>query len=105
MGSNDMGQLGIGKTTDAPIVWPQLVAPLDKIRVTHVATGMDHTAVLGSLGQVYTWGLGGYGQLGLGQADSQIIATPTLVTNIPPLYKLFAGADHTGGVDGTEQSR
>lgn len=101
MGMCDFGQLGIGRTTEQPLVWPQLVSTLDKIRVIKVVAGMDHTAALGSLGQVYTWGLGGYGQTGIGRADNQMLATPTLVPNIPPLYKLFAGADHTGGVDGT----
>ena len=57
--------------------------------------------VRGASGQVWSWGLGGNGQLGYDVPESQIQPTPRIVEGIPPLFKLFAGSDHSGGLDGT----
>ena len=47
------------------------------VRVAQVSCGSQHFAALGTAGDVYTWGAGNYGKLGLGGRDD--VATPSLV--------------------------
>eukprot|EP00741_Cyanophora_paradoxa_P018855 tig00021098_g18201.t1 len=63
-GKGNFGQLGHGSNQDQST--PARVAKLAGKRATGVATGGCHTVVLTDEGEVYTWGLGGCGQLGHG---------------------------------------
>lgn len=102
MGFADVGQIGIGVIEERPYQWPQVIKPLDKVKVIDLVSGMDHLLALSSNGDVYAWGLGGYGQLGAGPiAGEGIIAVPQKIEHMPPLSTIFSGADHSGGVDGT----
>jgi len=102
MGFADAGQLGIGVIEEKPYQWPQVVQTLNSILPKDIVSGMDHMVALGAGGDVYTWGLGGFGQLGIGPTSSEgILALPQRVEGIPPLSIIFSGADHSGGVDGT----
>eukprot|EP01087_Luapelamoeba_hula_P006210 TRINITY_DN1629_c0_g2_i2.p1 TRINITY_DN1629_c0_g2~~TRINITY_DN1629_c0_g2_i2.p1 ORF type:complete len:1654 (-),score=167.20 TRINITY_DN1629_c0_g2_i2:56-4594(-) len=47
---------------------PRRVASLDEMQITHVACGEEFTIALSKTGGVYSWGMGSYGQLGLGDA-------------------------------------
>eukprot|EP00667_Euglena_gracilis_P000162 EG_transcript_162 len=97
-GSNDAGQLGIGRASAVPV---QLAAP-DGLPVVSVAVGGMSSAFITSssrdLGtsqfRVYTFGSNGYGQLGLG--DEVDRAAPTRVTALqaPPFY-VYVGGAHT----------
>lgn len=102
MGFAEVGQLGIGVIEERPYQWPQVLSPLDKVEVKDIVSGMDHMIAIGARGDVYAWGLGGFGQLGSGTISNEgIIPSPQLVENIPPFASIFSGADHSGGVDGT----
>lgn len=75
-GSGDFGKLGHGELNDETT--PRLVAALDGKKVIQVACGFSHTLALisGSL-DVYAWGSGHGGKLGLG--DEQNRSEPTLI--------------------------
>lgn len=77
-GQNTAGQLGDGSTTQrtSPVMvnLPAGVAP------TAVAAGWGHSLAIGSNGQLYAWGEGSSGQLGVGSAVPQ--STPVAV-NLP----------------------
>ncbi|CAG04730.1 unnamed protein product, partial [Tetraodon nigroviridis] len=61
-GKNKFGQLGLNDTKDR---WfPALLKSLRSQRVIFVSCGEDHTAALTKLRGVFTFGAGGYGQLG-----------------------------------------
>lgn len=75
-GRNTHGQLGLGagrKCTSGPR--RRVMGGLD---VKQIAAGENHSAVLTSSGDIYTWGRGDYGQLGLGDFTSKDV--PTLLS-------------------------
>ena len=49
-------------------------------RIVHVALGGDHTAVLTSSGDVFSWGRGGQGQLGV--AGAPFVSAPVKATQL-----------------------
>ena len=57
-------------------VFPLSGEILTIIRVSHVACGHAHSLAVDSKGQVYAWGDGQYGQLGLGMATKESKFTP-----------------------------
>ncbi|XP_060188437.1 RCC1 domain-containing protein RUG3, mitochondrial [Lycium barbarum] len=59
-GKGDGGRLGFGH--EDPVFVPTLNAHLEKVK--SVALGGLHSVALNSLGQVFTWGYGGFGALG-----------------------------------------
>jgi alpha-tubulin suppressor-like RCC1 family protein len=50
------------------------------ITITDIACGMYHNLVLGSNGQIFSWGYNGRGELGVG--DTSTRNTPTLISSI-----------------------
>ncbi|XP_016505051.2 PH, RCC1 and FYVE domains-containing protein 1-like isoform X1 [Nicotiana tabacum] len=75
MGSSVHGQLGNPKAKDKSVVMVQ--GKLKDEIVTEISSGSYHVAVLTSKGNVYTWGKGSNGQLGLGDTEDK--NCPTLV--------------------------
>ncbi|KAJ4704613.1 ultraviolet-B receptor UVR8-like [Melia azedarach] len=64
-------------------VSPCLVTLNPGVKITMVATGGRHTLVLSDMGQVWGWGYGGEGQLGLG-SRIKMVSTPHLIPCIEP---------------------
>ncbi|ROL46519.1 E3 ISG15--protein ligase HERC5 [Anabarilius grahami] len=61
-GKNSAGQLGLGDTTDRHV--PTVVNSLNRKKTVSISCGGEHTATLSKGGTVFTFGLGGSGQLG-----------------------------------------
>ncbi|KAI4354553.1 hypothetical protein L6164_003405 [Bauhinia variegata] len=59
-------------------VSPSLVTLSHGVKITSVATGGRHTLALSDVGQVWGWGYGGEGQLGLG-SRVKMVASPRLI--------------------------
>eukprot|EP00002_Diphylleia_rotans_P038556 TRINITY_DN8793_c0_g2_i4.p1 TRINITY_DN8793_c0_g2~~TRINITY_DN8793_c0_g2_i4.p1 ORF type:complete len:1462 (+),score=228.86 TRINITY_DN8793_c0_g2_i4:40-4425(+) len=68
-GNNDFGQLGHGNTR----TYPQFmrVMSLKNTKIIQVSCGAEHTLALSDSGEVFTWGRGQHGQLGLGVPFNQ----------------------------------
>jgi len=79
------GALGHGNNMHLGL--PKQVAFFDQknIKVKQVSAGRHHTAVLTEGGQVYTWGRGSYGTLGVGGTSKKL--SPVLVTALEDMYK------------------
>lgn len=99
-GFADLGQLGNGKIEEKSYQWPQLIASLNHAKIKQIACGLDHNLALAEDGKVYGWGSAMFGQLGLGLSENPVIAEPQEIKNLPPFVRIFAGGDHSGGVDG-----
>ncbi|XP_019250462.1 PREDICTED: ultraviolet-B receptor UVR8-like isoform X3 [Nicotiana attenuata] len=79
---------------DESLSAPPCIVELDPgVKITSVAAGGRHTLALSDVGQVWGWGYGGEGQLGLG-SRIKIVATPHL---IPCLDTSSHGADRSLG--------
>jgi alpha-tubulin suppressor-like RCC1 family protein len=81
---------------------PSLVSVGLGVRITSVATGGRHTLALSDLGQIWGWGYGGEGQLGLG-SRIKMVSSPHL---IPCLESIGSGKErsfilHQGGTTTT----
>uniref|UniRef100_A0A671LU18 Probable E3 ubiquitin-protein ligase HERC4 n=1 Tax=Sinocyclocheilus anshuiensis TaxID=1608454 RepID=A0A671LU18_9TELE len=69
-GRNKFGQLGLSDNDDR--YFPALLKTLRSQRVVYVCCGEDHTAVLTKEGGVFTFGAGGYGQLGHNTSNHEV---------------------------------
>ncbi|XP_037104179.1 probable E3 ubiquitin-protein ligase HERC1 isoform X3 [Syngnathus acus] len=74
---------------------PQQVPALSGIHIQDIAAGAEHTLVLSSTGDVYTWGSNLEGQLGLGHTNH--VREPTLVTVLQSkgINQITAGRCHS----------
>lgn len=74
---------------------PQQVPALSGVQVQDVAVGAEHTLVLSSTGDVYTWGSNSEGQLGLGHTNH--VREPALVAALQGknINQISAGRCHS----------
>ncbi|CAL4080439.1 unnamed protein product, partial [Meganyctiphanes norvegica] len=92
IGSNDMGQLGLGNTN--PVNKPSCVKALKPDRAVQVACGRSHTIAACESGAVYAWGHNGDGQLGTGVLGDSY--HPSLVLQLDqPALAVAAGSTHS----------
>uniref|UniRef100_A0A0D9VH12 RCC1-like domain-containing protein n=1 Tax=Leersia perrieri TaxID=77586 RepID=A0A0D9VH12_9ORYZ len=70
-GRNQNGQLGLGNTEDSLL--PQKIQAFEGVRVKMIAAGAEHTAAVTEDGDLYGWGWGRYGNLGLGDRNDRLI--------------------------------
>ena len=106
MGSNDGGQLGIGeysKSKYQEIPLQLTIFSYKSLRIEQVACGHSHSIALTQTGQVYSWGYGKFGALGLSHFDSR--NAPTLVTffsdftTSAQVKQIQCGAHHSALLD------
>ncbi|GAA6107803.1 probable E3 ubiquitin-protein ligase HERC4 isoform X1 [Tachysurus ichikawai] len=69
-GQNKFGQLGLNDNNDR--CFPTLLKTLRSQGVVYICCGENHTAVLTKEGGVFTFGAGGYGQLGHNSINHEI---------------------------------
>ncbi len=97
-GAGTEGQLGAGPK----IKTVQRFGPLRELKDTSVAQvscGLAHTVIRTSAGQVFSWGTGEYGALGLGESVTSS-NVPVLVPNVGTdhqsmIERFTCGPDHT----------
>eukprot|EP00262_Sarcandra_glabra_P007883 TRINITY_DN20990_c0_g1_i1.p1 TRINITY_DN20990_c0_g1~~TRINITY_DN20990_c0_g1_i1.p1 ORF type:complete len:441 (+),score=87.48 TRINITY_DN20990_c0_g1_i1:226-1548(+) len=70
-GRNQNGQLGLGTTDDSLV--PQIIQAFQGISVKMIAAGAEHTAAVTEDGELYGWGWGRYGNLGLGDRNDRLV--------------------------------
>jgi alpha-tubulin suppressor-like RCC1 family protein len=68
-GVGSMGQLGPPPVEKQAV--PRRIKGLDGVRIERVATGLAHTMALSQQYQVYSFGAGTHGVLGLGNTDNR----------------------------------
>ncbi|XP_042217246.1 E3 ubiquitin-protein ligase HERC2-like isoform X2 [Homarus americanus] len=69
-GEGEDGKLGHGNRLSYDK--PKLVESLKSKRIRDIACGSSHSAAITSSGELYCWGLGEYGRLGLGDTTTQL---------------------------------
>lgn len=92
-GSNKFGQLGLNDTNDRH--FPALLKSLRSQRVVYICCGEDHTAVLTKEGGVFTFGAGGYGQLGHNSTNHEINPRKVFELMGNVVTQIACGRQHT----------
>lgn len=92
-GSNDLGQLGVGDTTQRTTP-TRVGGALDGLAVTAVSAGQGHTCAIAG-GDLYCWGNNLNGQLGIGSTGGNRQVPQRILTNVG---SVSAGASHTCAV-------
>ncbi|KAL1139382.1 hypothetical protein AAG570_006366 [Ranatra chinensis] len=91
-GDGDYGKLGHGNSTTQR--QPKLIAgPLLGLKIVNISAGYRHSAAVTDDGQLYVWGEGDLGRLGLGDNRSKNI--PTLVPDLSGVGSVACGSAHT----------
>ncbi|GAA0165556.1 guanyl-nucleotide exchange factor [Lithospermum erythrorhizon] len=96
-GRNQNGQLGLGTTEDSLV--PQRIHTFMGIPVKMVAAGAEHTAAVTEDGELYGWGWGRYGNLGLGDRNDRLV--PEKVSVDKMMVLVACGWRHTISVSST----
>ncbi|KAL0378192.1 UNVERIFIED_CONTAM: Ultraviolet-B receptor UVR8, partial [Sesamum radiatum] len=92
-GRNQNGQLGLGSTEDSLV--PRKIEAFQGISVKMVAAGAEHTAAVTEDGQLYGWGWGRYGNLGLGDRDDRLVPGKVSTIQGEKMVLVACGWRHT----------
>ena len=99
-GKNDYGQLGLGDDAKDKVITDPKKLNVSEIAWTQVACGLFHTAAVSSNGEAFTWGWGGFGQLGHGDRRNRSVATKVEIPGGEAVVKIACGTRHTAAVTG-----
>ncbi|VFQ63559.1 unnamed protein product [Cuscuta campestris] len=92
-GRNQNGQLGLGTTEDSPV--PRKIETFQGIPVKMVAAGAEHTAAVTEDGELYGWGWGRYGNLGLGDRNDRLVPEKVSAIQGEKMVIVACGWRHT----------
>ncbi|KAF2536959.1 hypothetical protein F2Q68_00019006 [Brassica cretica] len=92
-GRNQNGQLGLGDTEDSLV--PRKIQAFEGIRIKMVAAGAEHTAAVTEDGDLYGWGWGRYGNLGLGDRNDRLVPERVTSTGAEKMSMVACGWRHT----------
>ncbi|KAL8096423.1 ultraviolet-B receptor UVR8 isoform X2 [Apium graveolens] len=92
-GRNQNGQLGLGTMEDSLV--PQKVQAFQGIAVKMVAAGAEHTGAITEDGELYGWGWGRYGNLGLGDRNDRLVPEKVATVDDDKMVLIACGWRHT----------
>ncbi|PKA54527.1 Ultraviolet-B receptor UVR8 [Apostasia shenzhenica] len=92
-GRNQNGQLGLGTTEDSLV--PKIIEAFQGISVKMVAAGAEHSAAVTENGDLYGWGWGQYGNLGLGDRSDRLIPEKISTNDGQQMVLVACGWRHT----------
>ncbi|KAL4144789.1 hypothetical protein PRNP1_013915 [Phytophthora ramorum] len=106
MGDNEFGQLGVKRgasseenCVDEPV---HVTAFGSDKSIKQICCGDDFSVALTTTGDVYSWGRGQIGQLGLGESQTGPLDTPTKVPDLPVIQKLSVGLNQVFAIEFTD---
>ncbi|XP_077231669.1 ultraviolet-B receptor UVR8-like isoform X2 [Tasmannia lanceolata] len=92
-GRNQNGQLGLGTTEDSLV--PQKIQAFQGISIKMIAAGAEHTAAVTEDGNLYGWGWGRYGNLGLGDRNDRLVPEKVSAVDGEKMLLVACGWRHT----------
>ena len=99
-GGNVYGQLGLSYTKDELVLDPRQVNVGDT-SWTQIECGAWFTVALSSNGEVFTWGVNDFGQLGLGDRWRRNVPTKVESLSDERIVKIARGHNHTAALTAT----
>ncbi|EQC40572.1 hypothetical protein SDRG_02460 [Saprolegnia diclina VS20] len=110
-GSGATGKLGLASPTNEPpdcftILPLPLALPSKVSSVRKIACGPSHSAVISTNGELYVWGSGDGGRLGLGDGNLGIVSVPTKVAALHDhhIVDVSCGTAHTAVVSAIQSN-
>lgn len=109
MGDNTYGQVGVPlssqesseESSEQNLVELPVEIKAFEWNVKTLACGDEFSVALTTAGDVFTWGRGQIGQLGLGNDKQGPLATPTKVEGLPSIKKVFIGPNQVFAIEYT----
>ena len=92
-GRGGFGRLGHSSTQTLHA--PKIVGALAHAVCKQVACGFAYTAAVTTSGELYTWGAGENGRLGLGDVEDRHVPCHVEALEYTPIKEVFAGSVHT----------
>ncbi len=94
-GDNRYGQIGNGNPSPTPVTSYSAISSsfFDNKDVVEVSAGADFSLARTANGEVYSWGRGLYGRLGIGGSEDE--SRPVLIDTIGNIKRISAGAYHS----------
>ena len=93
-GSNALGELGDGTTTEHNS--PEAITLAPGVTPTAISAGLNYSLAIGSNGKLYAWGYNDYGQLGDGTpTDHYTPEAITLAPGVTPIAISASGSLHS----------
>ncbi|XP_068647494.1 ultraviolet-B receptor UVR8-like isoform X1 [Aristolochia californica] len=92
-GRNQNGQLGLGTMEDSLL--PQKIQAFKGIPIKMIAAGAEHTAAVTEDGDLYGWGWGRYGNLGLGDRTDRLVPEKVSAVDGQKMVLVACGWRHT----------
>ena len=81
----------LGHGDDQSLTKPKLIEALLHVDVAYIACGDHHVAIVGTKGEVYTWGNGTSGKLGLGTEESHALPQQVTFSESVNVREVFCG--------------
>lgn len=105
MGDNSNGQVGVqldaeSKAIELPVQITYFGSS-SAGKLAQIACGDEYSVALTGNGDVYSWGRGQFGQLGLGEKQVGPLDTPTKIPDLPKIQKIFTGPNQVFAVEFT----
>ncbi|KAJ1387800.1 Regulator of chromosome condensation, RCC1 [Sesbania bispinosa] len=98
-GRNQNGELGLGTTED--VLLPQKIQTLEGVPIKMVAAGAEHSVAITEEGDLYGWGWGRYGNLGLGDRNDRLIPEKVTIDG-DKMVMVACGWRHTISVSSSD---
>lgn len=99
MGSNIKGQLGLGRRDYKLRSSPSLIESISNMEISQICTGSYQSYAICQNKDVYAWGNGEYGQLGLGDYSNTYVPTRIILSSKYlsqlEIVKIDSGPRHT----------
>ncbi|KAL5145968.1 Ultraviolet-B receptor UVR8 [Glycine soja] len=92
-GRNQNGQLGLGTSEDSLV--PQKIQTFQGVPIKMVAAGAEHSVAITENGELYGWGWGRYGNLGLGDRNDRWIPEKVSSVDCDKMVMVACGWRHT----------
>jgi len=96
-GENKYGQLGLGQNITSAIE-PSLVSFNNEVNIYAISCGWSHTLALIDEGLLYSFGWGGYHQLGHGEPDDEFVPKVIHKLSQTIIVKISCGAYHSAAI-------
>jgi alpha-tubulin suppressor-like RCC1 family protein len=94
-GSHRDGKLGLGRELEKDIMSPVPLEALRGRKIKFAAAGCDHSAALSEENELFTWGFGQHGALGLGDLQDQFAPMRVSLPFDGQIEDIYCGIDLT----------